>query len=110
MPSNTHAAFGPAAAASSRTDAASRARCHSKAAALRAVAEKEGVSVEQVVGVGDGANDIPMLQAAGLGIAFRAKERTRERADATLGRSDFLGLLYLLGVSGRDMNRLGGKD
>jgi len=81
-----------------------------KAAALRAVAEKEGVSVEQVVGVGDGANDIPMLQAAGLGIAFRAKERTRERADATLGRSDFLGLLYLLGVSGRDMNRLGGKD
>jgi hypothetical protein len=36
MPSNTHAAFGPAAAASSRTDAASRARCHSKAAALRA--------------------------------------------------------------------------
>src|SRR6185503_20190872 len=81
-----------------------------KAAALRAVAEREGVGVEQVVGVGDGANDIPMLQAAGLGIAFRAKERTRERADATLGRSDFLGLLYLLGVSGRDMNRLGGKD
>ena len=81
-----------------------------KAAALRSVAEREGVSVEQVVGVGDGANDIPMLQAAGLGIAFRAKERTRECADATLVRSDFLGLLYMLGVSGRDVNRLGGKD
>jgi len=81
-----------------------------KATALRRIAEKEGVSLEQVVGVGDGANDIPMLQAAGLGIAFRAKERTRECADATLVRSDFLGLLYMLGVSGRDVNKLGGKD
>jgi phosphoserine phosphatase len=81
-----------------------------KAAALRSVAEKEGVSVEQVVGVGDGANDIPMLQAAGLGIAFRAKARTRECADAALVRSDFLGLLYMLGVSGRDVTRLGGRD
>jgi phosphoserine phosphatase len=81
-----------------------------KAAALRRVAEKEGVSVEQVVGVGDGANDIPMLQAAGLGIAFRAKARTRECADAALVRSDFLGLLYMLGVSGRDVTKLGGRD
>jgi phosphoserine phosphatase len=77
-----------------------------KARVLAEIAAKEGVSLEQVVGVGDGANDIPMLQAAGLGIAFRAKERTRESAHAALSRSDFLGLLYLLGVSGRDLKRL----
>ena len=77
-----------------------------KARVLAEIAAKEGVSTEQVVGVGDGANDIPMLQAAGLGIAFRAKARTRESAHAALTRSDFLGLLYLLGVSGRDVRRL----
>jgi hypothetical protein len=47
-----------------------------------------------------------MLQAAGLGIAFRAKEGTRRRADAAIGRNDFMGLLYLLGVSGRDLKRM----
>jgi phosphoserine phosphatase len=78
-----------------------------KARALRAIAEKEGISLQQVVGVGDGANDIPMLQAAGLGIAFHAKERTREHAHAALQRSDFLGLLYMLGVSARDVKKLG---
>lgn len=78
-----------------------------KARALAAIAEKEGISLQQVVGVGDGANDIPMLQAAGLGIAFHAKERTREHAHAALQRSDFRGLLYMLGVSARDVKRLG---
>ena len=74
---------------------------------MTAIAEKEGISLQQVVGVGDGANDIPMLQAAGLGIAFHAKERTREHAHAALQRSDFRGLLYMLGVSARDVKRLG---
>ena len=77
-----------------------------KADRLREIAEREGVRLDQVVGVGDGANDIPMLQAAGLGIAFRAKETTRRNADAAIGRNDFLGILYLLGVSGRDLARV----
>lgn len=77
-----------------------------KARLLAEIASREGVRPDQVVGVGDGANDIPMLQAAGLGIAFRAKEGTRRRADAAIGRNDFMGLLYLLGVSGRDLKRM----
>jgi phosphoserine phosphatase len=77
-----------------------------KARVLREIAAREGVRPDQVVGVGDGANDIPMLQAAGLGIAFRAKEGTRRRADAAIQRNDFMGLLYLLGVSGRDVRRM----
>ena len=77
-----------------------------KARILREIAAREGVRPDQVVGVGDGANDIPMLQAAGLGIAFRAKEGTRRRADAAIQRNDFMGLLYLLGVSGRDLRRM----
>jgi phosphoserine phosphatase len=77
-----------------------------KAEMLREIARRERVSLDQVVGVGDGANDIPMLQAAGLGIAFRAKEATRRSADAALTR-DFGGLLYLLGVSARDVRALG---
>ena len=77
-----------------------------KAQRLREIAEREGIRRGQVVAVGDGANDIPMLQAAGLGIAFRAKESTRRSADAAIGRNEFLGLLYLLGVSGRDLKRV----
>lgn len=77
-----------------------------KAARLREIAAREGVRPDQVVGVGDGANDIPMLQAAGLGIAFRARESTRRSADAAIRNNDFKGLLYLLGVSGRDLRRM----
>jgi phosphoserine phosphatase len=76
-----------------------------KAARLTEIARAEGVPLAQVVGVGDGANDIPMLTAAGLGIAFRAKEPARRSADAAIQRNDFQGLLYLLGVTGRDLRR-----
>ncbi len=79
-----------------------------KAARLAEIASREGVPLDQVVGVGDGANDIPMLQAAGLGIAFRAKESTRRSADAAIQRNDLAGLLYLLGVSARDLKRVRG--
>jgi hypothetical protein len=47
-----------------------------------------------------------MLQAAGLGIAFRAKETTKRNADAAIQQNSFIGLLYLLGVSGRDLKRM----
>jgi phosphoserine phosphatase len=77
-----------------------------KARRLKEIARQEGVPRDQVVGVGDGANDIPMLQSAGLGIAFRAKVSTRRSADAAIQRNDFVGLLYLLGVSGRDLKRM----
>ena len=81
-----------------------------KAVRLAEIAALEGVPLEQVVGVGDGANDIPMLQAAGLGIAFRAHEITRRSADGAIQRNDFTGLLHFLGVTGRDLARVRDGD
>jgi phosphoserine phosphatase len=77
-----------------------------KAERLLEIARLEGIRRDQVVGIGDGANDVPMLQAAGMGIAFRAKEPARRSADAAIQQNDFIGLLYLLGVSGRDLKRM----
>lgn len=74
-----------------------------KAALLKEIAEKEGISLEQVVAVGDGANDIPMISLAGMGIAYRAKPRVREKADHSISRLGLDGLLYLIGVRDRDL-------
>jgi len=69
-----------------------------KAELLAATARQEGLSPEQVVAVGDGANDLPMLRAAGLGIAFHAKpvvQRSARQAISTVGLD---GVLYLMGI------------
>jgi phosphoserine phosphatase len=70
-----------------------------KARLLREIAEAEGVPLEQVVAVGDGANDLDMLAAAGLGIAFNAKPTVRASADATVSVPYLDAVLFLLGVS-----------
>ncbi|GAB7145028.1 phosphoserine phosphatase SerB [Mycobacterium riyadhense] len=70
-----------------------------KAKALRAFADQYGVPMEQTVAVGDGANDIDMLTAAGLGIAFNAKPALREVADASLSHPYLDTVLFLLGVT-----------
>ncbi|MHA7651422.1 phosphoserine phosphatase SerB [Mycobacterium sp. ML4] len=70
-----------------------------KATALRAFAEQYGVPMEQTVAVGDGANDIDMLAAAGMGIAFNAKPALREVADASLSHPYLDTVLFLLGVT-----------
>ena len=74
-----------------------------KAELLAQIARHEGISLEQVVAVGDGANDIPMLSLAGMGIAYRAKPLVRERADHSISNLGLDGLLYLLGVRDRDL-------
>lgn len=74
-----------------------------KAALLEEIARREGCSLEQVVAVGDGANDIPMLELAGMGIAYRAKPLVRQSADHSLSRLGLDGLLYLIGVRDRDL-------
>ena len=74
-----------------------------KAALLKEIAEREGISLEQVVAVGDGANDIPMLNLAGMGIAYRAKPLVRQNADQSISCLGLDGLLYLIGVRDRDL-------
>jgi len=69
-----------------------------KAATLQRLAAEAGLSRAQVLAVGDGANDIPMLQAAGLGVAFRAKPRVRAAAGAALDVSGLDGVLWLVGL------------
>jgi phosphoserine phosphatase len=70
-----------------------------KANALRRFAEEVGVPLEQTVAVGDGANDIDMLSAAGLGIAFNAKALVQEHADTALSVPYLDAVLYFLGIS-----------
>jgi phosphoserine phosphatase len=72
-----------------------------KAELLREIAEREGLDMEQVIAVGDGANDLPMLSIAGLGIAFRAKPIVRENAKQSISTLGLDGILYLLGISDR---------
>jgi len=72
-----------------------------KALLLRELAVREGLQLEQVIAVGDGANDLPMLSAAGLGIAFRAKPVVQQSAEQSISTLGLDAILYLLGFSDR---------
>lgn len=73
-----------------------------KALLLTEIARAEGLDMEQVIAVGDGANDLPMLGLAGLGIAFRAKPVVRQNARQAISRLGLDGILYLIGVRDRE--------
>lgn len=72
-----------------------------KAELLKQLAAAEGIDLQQVIAVGDGANDLPMLSAAGLGIAFRAKPLVKQRAEQSISTLGLDAILYLLGISDR---------
>jgi len=74
-----------------------------KERALRAFAAEAGVPLSQTVAVGDGANDLDMIAAAGLGIAFNAKPAVRSAADTSLSVPHLDAILYLLGISRDDV-------
>ena len=78
-----------------------------KASLLASIAQKERISLEQVIAVGDGANDLPMLSIAGLGIAFRAKPIVKASAKQSLTTLGLDGILYLMGVRERETIRWG---
>lgn len=74
-----------------------------KAQALRDFATQTGVSLEQTIAIGDGANDLDMIAAAGLGIAFNAKPAVRAAADSSVSAPYLDSVLYLLGISREDV-------
>ncbi|WP_065350755.1 phosphoserine phosphatase SerB [Pseudomonas cerasi] len=76
-----------------------------KADLLRELAHKEGLSLEQTIAVGDGANDLPMLAIAGLGVAFRAKPLVKQSAKQAISTLGLDGVLYLLGFRDREGKR-----
>ncbi|MEL6364378.1 MAG: phosphoserine phosphatase SerB [Pseudomonadota bacterium] len=71
-----------------------------KRAALLAYAEELAINTRETIAVGDGANDLAMLEAAGLGVAFRAKPAVAEAADVRIDHGDLTALLYLQGYFG----------
>ncbi len=74
-----------------------------KAYFLQKIAEKENITLEQTIAVGDGANDLPMINLAGLGVAFHAKPIVREKAGNTISTVGLDGLLYLIGIHDREI-------
>ena len=78
---------------------------HKKAEILRTIAKVENISLQQTIAVGDGANDLPMINIAGLGVAFHAKPIVKENAQRTISSVGLDGLLYLMGISEREIRQ-----
>ncbi|MCW2811497.1 MAG: serB [Friedmanniella sp.] len=76
-----------------------------KATLLAEIAARQGVPLSQTVAVGDGANDLDMLGAAGMGIAFNAKPVVRAQADTTVSVPYLDAILFMLGIRGVDIDR-----
>lgn len=76
-----------------------------KACLLREIAQRENLSIEQTIAVGDGANDLPMISIAGLGVAFNAKPLVREKASNAISCMGLDGLLYLIGIHEREIRQ-----
>jgi phosphoserine phosphatase len=75
-----------------------------KADLLDVIAQREHIELDQVIAIGDGANDLLMLEKAGLGIAFNAKPTVREKADLSISQKNLRSVLYLLGLSEKDLS------
>ena len=78
---------------------------HKKAEILRTIAKVENISLQQTIAVGDGANDLPMINIAGLGVAFHAKPIVEENAQRSISSVGLDGLLYLMGISEREIRQ-----
>ncbi|MFI6514392.1 phosphoserine phosphatase SerB [Spirillospora sp. NPDC050679] len=81
-----------------------------KATALARFAREAGVPISQTVAIGDGANDLDMLQAAGLGIAYNAKPVVREAADTAVNVPYLDTILFLLGISREEVEAADADD
>lgn len=73
---------------------------------VKEIAASEGIRLDQVIAIGDGANDLPMMGTAGLGIAFNAKPRVREQAPHSINRKGLDSILFLLGIREEEIERV----
>jgi phosphoserine phosphatase len=76
-----------------------------KAEILRTIAQVENISLKQTIAVGDGANDLPMISIAGLGVAFNAQSIVKENTQRSISSVGLDGLLYLMGLSEREIRQ-----
>jgi phosphoserine phosphatase len=76
-----------------------------KADILKTIAAVENIHLQQTIAVGDGANDLPMISIAGLGVAFHAKPIVKENANQSISNVGLDGLLYLMGISEREIRQ-----
>jgi len=76
-----------------------------KAEILKTIATVENISLQQTIAVGDGANDLPMISVAGLGIAYHAKSIVKENAQESISSVGLDGLLYLMGITEREIRQ-----
>jgi len=76
-----------------------------KASLLEEIASSEGISLQQTIAIGDGANDLPMLSTAGLGVAYHAKPVVKESASHAISNFGLDSVLYLMGFSDRDIEQ-----
>lgn len=76
-----------------------------KAEILKTIAQVENISLKQTIAVGDGANDLPMISIAGLGVAFHAKPIVRQNAQRSISSVGLDSLLYLMGISEREIRQ-----
>ena len=74
-----------------------------KADLVESLAQQEGIEMSQVIAIGDGANDLPMLALAGLGIAFNAKPAVQKEASTAINQRSLLSVLHLLGIRGQEL-------
>ena len=77
-----------------------------KAEYLQEIADREHININQTIAIGDGANDLPMLNLAGLGIAFHAKPTVKNNAQSSISSIGLDGVLYLLGYHDRHIDLL----
>ena len=81
-----------------------------KASLLRALCRNEGIALAQSIAIGDGANDLPMLATAGLGVAFHAKPIVRESASHAISNFGLDSVLFLMGFTDRDIEQAAAND
>ena len=75
-----------------------------KASLLRQIVQREEITLQQSIAVGDGANDLQMLGLAGLGVAYHAKPNVKASADNAISNFGLDAILYLIGFSDRDID------